>query len=231
MTSQKPLTEAALVAGWLVSHDTVNLKPRQLNTQHFWYLFLGLDLKGRVCTYWCGSFEGTGVEWRCLVTRRVLVFTRDTCSSHTSTDSRCWSGAVLGPGVGPRCGLPAFFSSPLHSHCGASAQTQREREREKKKRELKDVQTRFSFRWEVETHVVQLEGGCECDLKMRGGGATAALEDDSLQGVERPPLAGSQVPFNGYDTFCSCVMHLKGRCHGHTTHNNGQQQVEQPGGS
>lgn len=47
------------------------------------------------------------------------VLTRDTCSSHTSRGSRCWVGAVHGPGVGPLCVSPAFFSSPLRSHFGA----------------------------------------------------------------------------------------------------------------
>lgn len=50
----------------------------------------------------------------------TVFFTRDICSSRTSRDSRCWIGAVQGPGVGPRCVPPAFFSSPLRWHSGAS---------------------------------------------------------------------------------------------------------------
>lgn len=50
--------------------------------------------------------------------RRFL--TRDICSSRTNRGSRCSVGAVLGPEVGPQYEPPAFFSSPLHSHCGAS---------------------------------------------------------------------------------------------------------------
>lgn len=121
----------------------------------------------RVCTCWYGSFEGTLVGSHCFVTRWVLVFTRDTCSSHTSTDSRCWSGAVLGPGVGPRCGPPAFSSSPLHSHCGASAQTQRERERKENVR-VKGCSNKVKLQVEVEIHVVQLAEGRSVVWRCRG---------------------------------------------------------------
>lgn len=154
-----------------------------------------------------------------------MVFTRDTCSSHTSTDSRCWSGAVLGPGVGPRCGPPAFFSSPLHSHCGASAQTQRERERKEEAR-VKGGSNEVQRQVEV----LQLEEGCECHFKMLGVGEGVRVGGIPCSGWSAPPMAGSQVPFSGYDTHCSCIEHLNGRRHGHATHNNGHQQVQQPGG-
>lgn len=142
-------------------------------------------------------------------------------------------GAGLSWGLGWGLDVGCLPFSHLHSTHTAGLQhkhKEKEREREEEAR-VKRRSNKVQLQVEVETHVVQLEGGRECDLKMRGGGATAALEEDSLHRVERPPLAGSQVPFNGYDTFCSCVVHLKGGRHGHTTHNNGHQQVEQPGGS
>lgn len=61
------------------------------------------------------------VHGRLSVTYKVyFVFTRDTCSSHTSRDSKCWAEAVQGPGGGARCVPPAFFSSPLRSHSRAA---------------------------------------------------------------------------------------------------------------
>lgn len=67
-------------------------------------------LQLQYCPSWCTSVVHSSLS---------CPHSTDTCSSHTSKGSRCWVGAVQGPGVGPRCVPPAFFSSPLRSHSRA----------------------------------------------------------------------------------------------------------------